>query len=79
MHIKDGVDEEDLEKEPINELLRIYVKFHDEAEKDPTLDDEGRMYFKKLEDGSEEEVKLWQRFKDLSLKEFKKLYDTLEC
>lgn len=70
-------NEDDLEKEPINELLRIYVKFHDEAEKDPTLEDEGRMYFKKLEDGSEEEVKLWQRFKDLSLKEFKRVYDIL--
>lgn len=70
-------DEEALEKDPIKELLRIYVKFHDEAEKDPALEDEGRAYFKKLEDGSEEEVQLWQRFKDLSLKEFKKVYDTL--
>lgn len=70
-------DEEALEKDPIKELLRIYVKFHDEAEKDPALEDEGRAYFKNLEDGSEEEVQLWQRFKDLSLKEFKKVYDTL--
>lgn len=70
-------DEEALEKEPISELLRIYVKFHDEAEKDPSLNDEGRMYFKKLEDGCEEEVKLWQKFKDLSLKEFERVYDML--
>lgn len=70
-------DEEALEKDPINELLRIYVKFHDEAEKDPSLEDEGRMYFKRLEDGYEEETKLWLRFKDLSLKEFKRVYDML--
>ncbi|WMJ80831.1 arginine--tRNA ligase [Clostridium sp. MB40-C1] len=74
---KRWVDEEALEKEPIKELLRIYVKFHDEAEKDPSLEDEGRMYFKKLEDGCQEEVELWKRFKDLSLKEFEKVYDVL--
>lgn len=70
-------NEEALEKEPIKELLRIYVKFHEEAEKDPSLDDEGRAYFKKLEDGAEEEIALWKRFRDLSLKEFKNVYDIL--
>ncbi|WBW96154.1 arginine--tRNA ligase [Oceanirhabdus sp. W0125-5] len=70
-------DEEALEKEPIKELLRIYVKFHDEAEKNPELVDEGRMYFKRLEDGCEEEVALWKRFRELSLKEFMKVYDML--
>lgn len=70
-------NEEAVEKEPINELLRIYVKFHEEAEKDPSLEDEGRAYFKKLEDGEEETTQLWQRFRDLSLKEFNELYKTL--
>lgn len=70
-------NEEALEQEPIKELLRIYVKFHDEASKDPSLDDEGRMYFKRLEEGHEEEVALWTRFKDVSLKEFNKIYDIL--
>lgn len=74
---KRWIDEEALEKDPINELLRIYVKFHKEAEKDPSLEDEARMYFKKLEDGCEEEVKLWKRFRDLSLKEFSRVYDML--
>lgn len=74
---KRWVDEEALEKEPIKELLRIYVKFHDEAEKDPSLVDEGRMHFKNLEDGSEYEVKLWKRFKTLSLKEFENVYKML--
>ena len=59
-------------------MLRVYVKFHDEAEKNPALDDEGRKHFKLLEDGNEEEVKLWTRFKDLSLKEFDKLFEMLK-
>lgn len=70
-------DEEALQKEPITELLRIYVKFHEEAENNPELEEEGRRYFKKLEDGDEEAVELWSRFRDLSLKEFNKLYETL--
>ena len=71
------VDEEALEKAPIDELLRIYVKFHKEAEKDPSLDDEARLNFKKLEDGDEEATALWKRFRDLSLKEFERVYDIL--
>lgn len=70
-------DEEALQKNPIDELLRIYVKFHEEAENNPELEEEGRRYFKKLEDGDEEAVELWSRFRDLSLKEFNKLYETL--
>ncbi|HIH9990897.1 TPA: arginine--tRNA ligase [Clostridium botulinum] len=71
------VDEEALEKDAIGELLRIYVKFHGEAEKDPELEKEARLNFKRLEEGSEEETELWNRFKDLSLKEFNKVYDML--
>jgi arginyl-tRNA synthetase len=70
-------DKDALEKEPIKELLRIYVKFHDEADKDPSLEDEGRMYFKKLEDGEKEEVELWKTFRELSLKEFENVYKLL--
>ncbi len=69
---------EAIEKNPIDELLKIYVKFHDEAEKDDSLNDEARAYFKALEEGSEEETKLWQWIRDLSLKEFKKVYDELD-
>ncbi len=70
-------NEEAIEKSPIAELLRIYVKFHDEAEKNPSLEDEGRMYFKKLEEGDKEAIELWKRFKDLSLKEFNNIYNIL--
>ncbi len=74
---KSWVDEEALEKAPITELFRIYVKFHDEAEKNPALEDEARAYFKKLEDGDVEVTALWQRFKDLSLREFNEIYKDL--
>lgn len=70
-------NEEALEKKPINELFRIYVKFHEEAEQNPELEVEGRKYFKDLEDGDSEAVYLWDRFRKLSLKEFDKLYGTL--
>ena len=71
------VDEEALEKAPIDELLRIYVKFHEEAEKDPTLEDEARANFKALETGDEKATALWTRFRNLSLKEFERVYNIL--
>ena len=74
---KRWVDEDALDKEPISELFRIYVKFHEEAEKDPALEDEARAYFKKLEDGDPEVTELWLKFKELSLREFKELYKML--
>ncbi|MBR3058032.1 MAG: arginine--tRNA ligase [Clostridiales bacterium] len=70
-------DEEALEANAITELLRIYVKFHEEEKNDPSLTTSARENFKKLEDGCEDEVKLWKRFRDLSLKEFQILYDRM--
>ena len=70
-------DREVIEKDPIKELLKIYVKFHEEAEAHPELDDEAREYFKKLEDGDEETTALWTYFRDISLVEFKRVYDLL--
>ncbi len=70
-------DEKALDEDPITELLRIYVKFHEEAKKDPSLDDKARENFKKLEDGCPEEVALWQKFRDMSLVVFNKLYDRM--
>ena len=66
-----------IDKDPINELLKIYVKFHEEAEKHPELKDEARDYFKKLEDGDEETTALWKYFREVSLVEYKKTYDKL--
>ncbi len=70
-------DLETIEKDPINELLKLYVRFHKEAEVDPALDDEARTWFKKLEDGDAEAKELWQWMRDISLKEFSKVYDLL--
>ena len=69
--------EEDVKKDPIMNLFKYYVKFHEEAEKHPELDDEGRAWFKKLEDGDQEAVKLWQWFRDVSLADFKRIYKEL--
>ncbi len=71
-------DETALNDDPIKELFRIYVKFHDEAEKNPDIEAEGRMYFKRLEDGEAEELALWERFKALSLKKFNEIYARLD-
>ena len=70
-------NEESLKESPLDELKRVYVKFHEESEKDPSLDDEGRMWFKKLEENDEEALKLWEYFKEVSIKEFQKTYDLL--
>ena len=68
---------EQVEKEGIAELLRIYVKFHEEAEKNPELEDEAREWFAKMEQGNEEALAIWQWFKDISLIEYKRVYDLL--
>lgn len=70
-------DKEIIDKDPINELLKIYVKFHEEAEKDTALEDEAREYFKLLEEKDEETTELWKYFRDVSLVEFKRVYDML--
>lgn len=70
-------NEEDVKKDPIMNLFHYYVRFHKEAEKNPELDDEGREWFKKLEDGDPEAVKLWKRFREVSLKDFKRIYKEL--
>ncbi len=68
---------EEIKKNPIDELKRLYVKFHEEAEKDPSLEDLGRKAFKDLEDGDPKSLELWKWFRDESLIEFKKTYDLL--
>jgi len=70
-------DEEKVKADPIRELFQLYVRFHAEAENNPALNDEGRAWFKKLEDGDPEAVRLWKWFIDESLKSFKKTYDLL--
>ncbi len=66
-----------VEKNPIPELLKLYVRFHEEADKNPLLEEEGRKEFKKLEQGDAENKKLWKWTVELSLKEFHKTWDLL--
>jgi arginyl-tRNA synthetase len=70
-------DESLLAQDPINHLYELYVKFHRQAESDPSLDDEARNWFKKLEDRDPQAVDFWLRFRDISLSEFKRVYARL--
>ena len=69
---------EAVEANPIPELLKLYIQFHDEAEKHPEMEDEARAWFTKLENGDKEAKELWQWFRDESLKEFARVYDLLD-
>lgn len=70
-------EEHKVQENPIKELLKLYVQFHDEAEKDEQLNEQARQWFKRLEDGDEEALSLWEWFRDESLHEFSKIYELL--
>ncbi len=72
-----GVKEK-LQKEPIKHLLHLYVKFHEEAEKNDDFNELARAEFKKLEDGDKDALALWEAFRELSLQEFQKMYTLLQ-
>ncbi|MBN8048609.1 arginine--tRNA ligase [Paraclostridium bifermentans] len=71
-------NKEAVESNPIPELLKLYIQFHDEAEKHPEMEDEARAWFTKLENDDKEAKDLWQWFRDESLKEFSRVYDLLD-
>ncbi|OMF51457.1 arginine--tRNA ligase [Paenibacillus peoriae] len=70
-------NEEQLQHDPIGESLKLYVRFHQEAEHDPTLEDEGREWFRRLEHGDAEAQQLWEFFVEVSLGEFDRMYQRL--
>ncbi|MBJ8031138.1 arginine--tRNA ligase [Bacillus cereus group sp. N21] len=70
-------NEELVKEDPIRELFKLYVHFHEEVKEYPELEEEGRAWFKKLEDGDEEAVFLWNWFRHESLKEFSRIYELL--
>ena len=70
-------DKETVEREDVKELSRIYVKFHEEAEKDPSLEDEARSWLVKMQEGDSEALELWKWFVEISMKEFNRIYDRL--
>lgn len=71
-------NKEAVESNPIPELLKLYIQFHDEAEKHPEMEDEARAWFTKLENDDKEAKDLWQWFRDESLKEFSRVYELLD-
>ena len=75
---KEWGNREKIKQNPIKELLKLYVKFHNEVEKNPDLEDKGREWFKRLEDKDKEALRLWRWFTKLSLKEFNKIYKLLD-
>ncbi len=70
-------DERKLKSDPVTTLYDLYVEFHKEAEKNQDLDEEARIWFRKLESGEREATKLWKRFRDYSMGEFKRIYKML--
>ena len=68
---------QDIEDNSISAMLTLYVRFHDEAEKDESLNDTAREWFKKIEDGDEEALEIFNWFKELTLREVKVIYDML--
>lgn len=70
-------NEYNLEENPIDKLTEIYVRINELCKEDESVLDDCRNNFKKLEDGDEYCTQVWQKFKDLSLKEFQRIYDVL--
>lgn len=70
-------NKEAIEKDGVSELMNIYVKFHEEAEKDDSLNDEARAWFTRMEQGDEDALSIWEWFKEISLKEYMRIYDLL--
>jgi arginyl-tRNA synthetase len=70
-------NKEIIDQDPINELVKLYVKFHNEAEENPDLEVKAREWFKKLENGNEEALKIWKSISKASMEEFNKLYEIL--
>ncbi len=71
-------NKEDVINAPIETLLSYYVKFHEEAEKNPELENEARAAFSALENGAPDEQELWKWFREESLKEFSRVYKLLD-
>ena len=69
---------EEIEKGGLRALNALYVRFHEEAEKDPSLNDEARHFFKNIEDKDPESVQLFEWFKELTLNDVGKIYEQLD-
>ncbi|AVQ20958.1 arginine--tRNA ligase [Fusobacterium necrophorum subsp. funduliforme] len=72
------LDQDAYKKNAIEELERVYVKFSQESEEHPELEEEARLELKKLQDGDEENYNLWKEFIQVSMEEYEKLYSRLD-
>lgn len=70
-------DHDAVERGGVQAMVDLYVRFHQEAEKDPSLEDEGRAWFKKIEDGDPEALEIFAWFKEVTLKDTRRVYDLL--
>jgi len=70
-------NKEEVEKNGVDALTALYVRFHQEAEKDPSLEDEGRLWFKKIEDNDPKATEIFSWFKEITLKDAQRVYDML--
>jgi arginyl-tRNA synthetase len=70
-------EEARIEADGVGYLVELYTRFSVEAEKDPSLEDKAREWFKRMEDGDEQALSIWKKFRDISLKEFSRIYDRL--
>lgn len=70
-------DDAEIQRDSVAAMLRLYVRFHEEAKKDPSLDDSGRAWFKKIEEGDPEALRIFGWFSDLTLREAKRVYEML--
>ena len=70
-------DREQVERGGVQELMNLYVRFHEEAEKDPALEDEGRAWFKRIEDGDQESLEIFNWFKEITLRDTERVYKLL--
>ena len=68
---------EEVEAGGVQAMVDLYVRFHAEAEKNPSLEDEGRAWFKKIEDGDPEAMEIFSWFKEVTLKDTQRVYDLL--
>jgi len=71
-------NKKELETNPIETMLKLYIRFHEEAKKNPSLEKKGQEEFQKLERGNKENKKLWEWFRRESLKDFNRLYKVLD-
>lgn len=71
-------NDDEINRDSVSAMLKLYVRFHEEAEKDESLNEQGRAWFKKIEDGDEEALRIFGWFKELTLREAKRVYALLD-